>query len=95
MKHETYGMHVEDSADVGYYLAGDRGLLPTVGRGGMTVEIGPLAHSTVHAASMLKTMLLIQRALVHARAHTRTRTHTHTHTSIQCLCIYIYIYIYV
>ena len=54
MKHETYGMHVEDSADVGYYLAGDRGLLPTVGRGGMTVEIGPLAHSTVTAASMLE-----------------------------------------
>jgi len=43
--------------------SGDRGLLPTVGRGGMTVEIGPLAHSTVNAKSLLQTMELIERAL--------------------------------
>ena len=38
---------------------GDRALLPTVGSGGMTVEIGPLAHSTVDANLLLKTMSLI------------------------------------
>lgn len=30
----------------------DLGLLPTVARGGMTVEVGPLAHSTVDSKSM-------------------------------------------
>ena len=42
---------------------GDRALLPTVGRGGMTVEVGPVAHSTVDAKLLQHTMQLIHRAL--------------------------------
>ena len=42
---------------------GDRALLPTVGRGGMTVEVGPLAHSTVDAKLLQHTMQLIHRVL--------------------------------
>ena len=50
---------------------GDRGLLPTVGRGGMTVEVGPLAHSTVDAAMLLQTMKLIARSLDYIETHNK------------------------
>jgi len=41
----------------------DLGLLPTVGRGGMTVEIGPMPHSTVNSTLLRRTMQLLQDSL--------------------------------
>jgi hypothetical protein len=42
---------------------GDRGLLPTVARAGMTVEVGAVSHSTVNSRLLLQTMTLVERGL--------------------------------
>jgi len=52
-----------------YWPQDDPPFLPTIGRSGMTVEVGPVAHSTVSAAIYERTKKLLQHALDYIELH--------------------------
>ena len=46
-----------------YWPTGDQPFLPTVGRSGVTVELGPVAHGTVHMPSVERVFNLVMNGL--------------------------------
>eukprot|EP00293_Proteomonas_sulcata_P010049 CAMPEP_0184308770 /NCGR_PEP_ID=MMETSP1049-20130417/17128_1 /TAXON_ID=77928 /ORGANISM="Proteomonas sulcata, Strain CCMP704" /LENGTH=177 /DNA_ID=CAMNT_0026621517 /DNA_START=365 /DNA_END=898 /DNA_ORIENTATION=+ len=60
---------VDHNVKVVLWPEGDRPLLPTVGRSGMTVEVGPVAHSTVNSALLHSTKVLVLAALDFVQKH--------------------------
>jgi hypothetical protein len=53
------------------WSSGEVPLLPSVARSGITIEVGPIAHSTANSALYLKTKILLGNALEYLEMHNR------------------------
>jgi len=65
----AYLKHFDPEICSNYWSEDDPPYLPTVGRSGMTLEVGPLPHSTVRAEIYDRTLRLIQRVLDYVEMH--------------------------
>ena len=52
-----------------FWPPGDQPFLPTVARSGMTVEIGPVAHSTVDYSVMHQAKVVVEEAIRYFELH--------------------------
>ena len=65
----AYLHHRNPAIRAAFWPPGDQPFLPTLARSGMTVEIGPVAHSTVSFAVMRQAEIVFKQAIEYIEKH--------------------------